>query len=236
MRKMIRPAALLLVLAVLAGALSGCTLGERKQLTEKAEKYVAALQRNKNVSDTFTLSKERVSIPDKALSIPFSVRSETYGENFTVWVDRGEDGQVTDTYYSLYLRQDAEDKMNAVIAEVLGSNMAHANVSFLPADHPAVSGHAAGSTEELIRLAQEAGIGIILDVSIVNPEQLNPEEADVDRLLLALQEKGCYCKLYPYVSDAVSFEVMKDGFWKTTRTGADGGAYMNRTEYTPGSH
>ena len=61
----------------------------------------------------------------------------------------------------------------------------------------------------------------------------NPDDAAVDKALIALREKGYYCRFYPYVSEAVWFEILPDGFWKNVQSGADNGAYLNRTEYTP---
>lgn len=234
MKKMMRPAAVLLALVLLAGALSGCTAGEEQKLHEKAAEYVKKLQNDPAVSDSFTLSNERVKFSDKAASVPFAVKSETYGTYFTVWVSREEGQTVTDDYYCLYLRQEAEDKVSALLAEVLGAGLAEAAVEFGRFEHPALSGHAAGSLEEFLQIAaDQVGTEDLLSIRLRNPEQVNPEAEAIDKLLFALQEKGYYCKLYPYVSDAVWFDVMKDGFWITKQTGADSGAYLQRDPYTP---
>ena len=233
MKKMMRPAALLLALVLLAGALSGCTAGEEKKLHAKAAEYVKALQNNKAVSDSFTLSSERVKFSDKTASVPFAVTSKTYGTNFTVWVSRSEGNAVTDDYYRLYLSAEADDKVSSLVAEVLGPGMMGVSVDFERVESTALSGHAAGSLEEFISLAAKAGAKTPLLIHLVNAEQINPDEDAIDSLLLALQEKGYYCLFYPYVSDAVWFEVLPDGFWKNKQTGADSGAYMQRDEYTP---
>ena len=233
MKKMMRAAAALLILVLLGGALGGCTAGEEKKLHAKAEEYVKTLQKKQGVSDSFTVSSERVIFSDKAASVPFSVKSQAYGTDFTVWVSR--DGStVSDDYYRLYLQQEADEKLKALVDETIGEGLMGVSVDFVRVEHPALSGHAAGSLGELLRLAADkAGVEGILIVRLVNAEQINPDEQDVDRLLLALQEKGYYGKFYPYVSDAVWFEVLKDGFWVTKQTGADGGAYLQREEYTP---
>jgi len=235
MKKIMRPAAALLILVLLAGTLSGCRFTERKELREKAEKYVKELQR-KTGSDTLTLSSDKVKFSDKTLSVPFSVYSETYKASFTVWVPREGTGfsQPTDNYYSLWLKAEAEEKVKALAAEVLGLEKADVSVDFRKVEHEALSGLAGGSLEELLQIASEkAGLGGILIVRLKNAGQVNPDTEQVDGLLAALQEKGYYGVLYPYASDAVWFEVLKDGFWKTTQTGADSGAYLQREEYTP---
>ena len=234
MKKIVRAAALGCALAMLAGLLSGCTAGEEKKLHEKAASYVAELQRNRYVSDTFTLSDEKVSFSDKTASVPFKVSSETYGTSFTVWVSR-DGGGVTDDYYRLYLKQEAEDKVSGLFREVLGESMPAAAVDLATSESPALSAHAAGSFEDLLRIAGDNGsVADIVSIRLRNPEQNNPEKEAVDALLLALREKGYYCTFYPYVSEAVWFEVLPNGFRINKRTGADGGAYLNRTEYVPG--
>jgi len=234
MKKMMRFAAAALVLALLGAALSGCTKNEEKKLHAKAAEYVKALQNNKAVSDTFTLSDARADFSDKASSVPFAVSSKTYGRSFTVWVSRGEGNAATDDYYSLYLRQEAEDKLQALVTEVLGEGIIKVAVDFEKVENAALSGHAAGSLEELLQIAADkVGLASILIVDLVSSELINPDPEDVDRLLLALQEKGYYCLFYPYVSDALWFEVRKDGFWMNKQTGADSGAYMQRDPYTP---
>ena len=234
MKKMMRLAAAALALVLLAGALSGCTKNEEKKLHAKAAEYVKALQNNKAVSDTFTLSDARVDFSDKTSSVPFAVSSKTYGNSFTVWVSRSEGNAATDDYYCLYLRREAEDKLQDLVTEVLGEGIIKVAVDFEKVENAALSGHAAGSLEELMQIAADkVGLENILIVDLVSAELINLGTEEVDRLLLALQEKGYYCTFYPYVSDAVWFEVRKDGFWMNKQTGADGGAYLQRDAYEP---
>ena len=233
MKKMMRPAAVLLILVLLAGALAGCRSAEAEKLHERAAEYVKKLQKNNAVSDSFTLSDDDVKFSDKAASVPFAVSSQTYGTSFTVWVSRVDD-TVTDDYYRLYLMQEAEDKVKALVDETIGEGLMGVSVDFERVEHAALSGHAAGSLEELLQIAADkVGIDAVLIVRLVNAEQINPGTEDVDSLLLALREKGYYCLFYPYVSDSAWFEVLKDGFWTTRQTGADGGALLQRKEYTP---
>ncbi len=231
MKKLIRSAAVLLVLALFAGALSGCTLGEEKKLRERAQAHLVRLAHHADVSDTFTLSDEKVKFSNRAMSVPFKVASKTYGGNFTVWVSRGEENQVTDDYYCLYLRKEAEDKLNALIEKALGGLMLRSSVSFVKTENPALSLHAAGSVEELLKITGSEPL--IMEVDTVSGEGYNPTEDMVDAMLIALQEAGYWCTFYPYVSDAVWFEVRPEGFWRVRQTGADGGAMMDRQKYTP---
>ena len=231
MKKMIRLTAVLLTLALLAGTVSGCTPGEEKKLRERAQSHLNRLAHHADVSDTFPLSDEKVKFSDRTASVPFKVASKTYGGNFTVWVSRSEEDAATDDYYCLYLRQEAEDKINALIEKALGGLMLRASVSFMKTENPALSLHAAGSVEELLKIAGTEPL--IMEVDTVSGEGYNPDDGMVDAMLTALREAGYWCTFYPYVSDAVWFEVRPEGFWRDRQTGADGGAMMDRQEYTP---
>ena len=231
MKKMIRLTAVLLVLALLAGTVSGCTFGEEKKLRERAQAHLVRLAHHADVSDTFTLSDEKVKFSDRTMSVPIKVTSKTYGGDFTVWVSRGEEDTVTDDYYCLYLRQEAKDKINALIEKALGGLMLRASVSFVRTVNPALSLHAAGSVEELMKLAGSEPL--IMEVDAVSGEGYNPDDEMVDAMLTALRDAGYWCTFYPYVSSAVWFEIRPEGFWKNRQTGADGGAMMERIEYVP---
>ena len=198
MKKMIRLTAVLLVLALLAGAISGCTPGEEKKLRERAQAHLVRLAHHADVSDTFTLSDEKVKFSDRTASVPFKVASKT---------------------------------INALIEKALGGLMLRASVSFMKTENPALSLHAAGSVEELLKIAGTEPL--IMEVDTVSGEGYNPDDGMVDAMLTALREAGYWCTFYPYVSDAVWFEVRPEGFWRDRQTGADGGAMMDRQEYTP---
>lgn len=230
MKKTIRFTAVLLILALLAGALSGCTPGEEKKLRERAQAYLERLAKHKDVSDSFTLSEEKVKYSDRTASVPFKVTSEAYGGTFSVWVSR-QDDTVTDDYYCLYLRQEAEEKITALFEKALDGLMLRASVSFVKTENPALSLHAAGSVEELLKIA--GGASLIMEVDTVSGEGYYPEEDMVNAMLVALRENGYYCTFYPYMSDSVWFEVRPEGFWRDRQSGADGGAMMERTEYIP---
>ena len=230
MKRHYRVIALVSILVMLAGLLSGCTAGEEKKLRERAEAYLGRLQKCEGVSDTFTLSQEKAEFSDKTSPVPFRVRSETYGGSFSVWVSRTDD-TVTDDYYCLYLRQEAEDKINALIEKALGGLMLRASVNFVKTGDPALSLHAAGSVEELLKIA--GAEPLIMEISTVSGEGYNPTEDMVNAMLIALWKAGYWCTFSPYASGAVWFEVRPEGFWRDRQTGADGGAMMERTEYDP---
>ena len=230
MKKTIRLTAVLLILALFVGTLAGCTSGEEKKLREKAQAHLERLAHHADVSDTFTLSDEKVKFSDRTSPVPFKVTSKTYGGDFTVWVSRGDDVS-TDDYYCLYLRQEAEDKINALIEKALGGLMLRASVSFVKTGNPALSLHAAGSVEELLKIAGSEPL--VMEVDTVSGEGYNPTDDMVDAMLTALREAEYWCTFYPYVSDAVWFEVRPEGFWRDRQTGADGGAMIQRTKYTP---
>ena len=231
MKRSIRITAFACILVLLTGLFSGCTPGEEKKLRERAQTHVDRLQRHRDVSDSFTLSDEKAEFSSKTEAVPFKVRSETYGENFTVWVSRTDD-TTTDDYYCLYLRKEAEDKIGALIEKALEGPMLRASVSFMKAESPALSLHAAGSVEELLKIAVDTGL-LIMEVDTVSGEGYNPDEDMVNAMLIALREAGYWCTFYPYISGAVWFEVRPEGFWRVRQTGADGGAMMDRQEYTP---
>ncbi|MBO4871945.1 MAG: hypothetical protein J5496_00830 [Lachnospiraceae bacterium] len=220
----------LLLCAVLL--LSGCSLRplKEKQMREKAEAYLQQLSKQSGVSDTFSLSDRSVSIPAKASLISFPVRSETYQDDFNVYVSQ-DLNTVLDDYYRLYLKQEASEKVNAVFKSVLGEGGVGAEVTLRESANPSLSGHAAGSLEELI---EASGSTLILEIRAKVSEKNEIREAEADRLMLALQEAGCYGSFFPYASDAKYFQIEKDGFWTCGSTGADGGAYAYRDRYEPG--
>ena len=224
-----------LLFCLLLGAallLAGCSLHpiKEKKMREKAEAYLHLLSRQSGVSDTFRLSEKSVSISSKASLIAFSARSETYQDDFTVYVSQ-DLSTVIDDYYRLYLKQEASEKVNAVFGSVLGEGGVGAEVTLRASSDPALSGHAAESLEELIELS---GSTLILEIRAKVSEKNEIREAEADRLMLALQEAGYYGSFFPYASTAKYFQIEKDGFWTCGTTGADGGAYAYRDRYEPG--
>lgn len=234
MKKSMRFAAALGVLILLAGALSGCALGEKKALRGEAESYVKKLQQNAAVSDTFTLSDEKVTFSEKTAAVPFHVYSETYKASFTVWIPRkGSGAQASDDYYSLYLKEEAEQKIGGLLAKTREDPPA-AEVSFMSRQLPGLSGRAASTLEELLQTAQKLlPDAYVLNVRLKTSDTKQLTQEEIDHLMVALQQEGVYCRLVPYPSSAVSFEILKDGFWKTTQSGADAGAYLQREKYVP---
>ena len=229
MKKSSFPFRLLAVVLLTALLLSGCSAALGRQLREKAESYLSALTKAPGVSDRFTLG-ETPKLGPKSASADFSVSSETFGKTFTVRVSR-DGSEISDDYYSLYLSDEAVRAVQAVYGSAVGDTAFTPAVSFRKGMlSAALSRHAAGSLKELYALS---GNAMLLEIDINTAGKANLSEAQIDRLLLALASEGLYCRLYPYISDAVWFEVSADGFWKNTQTGADGGAMLNRVSYTP---
>ena len=210
--------------------LAGCSEPlKESQVREKAESYLKKLEKMSGVSDHFTVSSKSIQIPDKASEIPVSVSSETYGAGFTVYVSR-DLSKVTDDYYTLYLKQEAAEKVAAAFAGVPGAAAVGAEVSLISLSSEALSGHAADSLEKLFALS---GSKDLLKIRAKVSEKNELSEAQIDQLLYALQKAGLYGSLYPWASTAKYFQVLPDGFWVLGTTGADSGAYTYRDKYEP---
>ena len=217
-------AGLLLCLMMLIMTLGGCGLAGRLKST--AETYISTLAAKTGIADTFTLSSAKPDMSSKTDLAGFTVHSKTFSRNFTVFVSR--DGKsVTDTYYTLSMEQMAQTELNKIVREVLGQDAPAAAAAFVPVSSEALSGRSFSSLAEFCKASGGSVLDLRLGAAI-------KEQKDVDAVLLALQEKGIFCRFYPFASDAVMYEILPDEFWITKRSGADGGAYANREKYEPG--
>ena len=218
-------------LLLTAALLAGCSAVLVKQLKEKAEAYLSRLERNTAVSDHFSI-RETPKVSERTGPVDFTVFSETYQDSFKVSVSR--DGtEITDNYYTLYLQQEAEETVAALFRDAVPDPAFTPQTAFYPSQALAASsGHAAGSVRELYALCPGR---MFLTLHVRTDGQADLSDAQIDRVLLALQEEGLYARFYPYQSDAVWFEILPDGFWKNLQSGADSGAYLQKTAYTPAS-
>ena len=234
-RKLIIPVLLLLVIV-----LAGCgNIGQQKMWREKAEQHLAKLQSKVGGADSFTLQSGKPEAPDKSTHVLFKVDSAAYGDSFRILVSR-DGAESIDTYYRLYLKEDAEEKINALLQKALASGFpadnsvadkVRAEVGFLiPSEASVISLHAADTADELLEKTEDT---IVLDIRIRYSGGRNMNSLEVDAVLCTLQEEGINCKLYPYQSDAVWYELINGKCWETRQTGADGGAMMQRGEYFP---
>ena len=219
---------LLLTALLLAGLLSGCSRLLGRQLREKVASYLSELERTPGTEDHFTL-KETPNFESRVSLIGFHVTSETYNQDFLVWIRR-DGSEICDDYYTLYLQKDAEEAVCSVLRENAADFAPAASVSLGRIANPAISGHAAKTLKELYALSGNARL---LEIHIQAKENGSPDDAQIDRLLLAFQKEGLYSAFFPYLSNSVWFEICPDGFWKNTQSGADSGAYLNRVAYAP---
>ena len=220
---------LLPLLALIVLCLAACGGGLDAQLRPKAEAYLKTLAEKAGVQDSFTLTKDKADTPEKADPIGFTARSEKYQKDFTVYVSR--DGStVTDSYYTLSMRDLVFREGMAMMEEALGSDFPETQVALLPVPQESLSGRTFASLEEFTK-ASGSLILLQFDIRGDGKTQLTPEQ--IDKILMAMQAKGFRATLYPYISNAVWYDVTPDGIWVTTRTGADGGKMLERKEYTP---
>ena len=218
------------LILLLAAFTAGCGASQEKQWREKAEEHLAALQKKVGDADQLTLSKDKPAAEDKSTYAIFSAASKIYGSSFSVYVTRdGSSGE--DDYYRLYLKEEAEKRVNALVAETLGADAPKFQVSILSgAGTAGLSLHKISSLDEFLEKTESS---LLVSAKLVSDGKITLTEEQADKLLLAFQEEGLFCRLYPYPSSAVSFEILKDEFWKTTQTGADKGAYVQRDKYEP---
>ena len=106
-----------------------------------------------------------------------------------------------------------------------------AEVTFRTSSPPAeLSLHGADTLDDL--MAATAAYPV-LEIRLVYGSGRDLSEDEVEYVLCALQMDGIFCRVYPYKSDSVWFELQKDGCWRYKQSGADGGAMMDRQEYFP---
>ena len=221
--------AVLLPLVLLTAGCAGP--GQHRAWREKAEQHLAQLQRKVGEADHFALQAEKPDAPDKAAEIIFKVSSETYGDSFRLYVSR-DASSCTDDYYSLYLKAEAEERVQTVLSEVLGNGFDQKPaVSFQAVSgYPDLSLHGA---EKLDDLLQKTLPSTCMNVKLIYPGTENLSEAAVDQLLLAMQAEGLYCRFYPYISSALSYFIRNDSFSQMKQTGADAGAMWQLQDYVP---
>ena len=217
--------------------LAACGGGAEKASKEKAEAYLSTLAAKTDIADRFSLGSV-IKAEERIAGEPtgFRVRSEHFGQDFTVYVS--EDGKtVTDTYYSLSLKEKAQKKIETLFQSALekdppSENILGPEVRFKDLPLTALS---ARSFSDLKQFCEAAGALSPLEVMIKEktPGRDQLTENQINLLMLEMQKQGISGSLYPYASSAVWFEITADKIWKNTRSGADGGAMMQREEYRP---
>ena len=224
-----RPYWLLPLLALLVLCLSACGGGLDGKLRPKAEAYLKTLAEKAGVQDSFTLTSAKASETDAQDTLAFTARSETYQREFSVYVSR--DGNtVTDSYYTLSMADEVFREGMAMMEEALGKDFPETRAVLVPVSREALSGRSFASLEEF----QKAAGSLLLVQFYIRGDgktQTTPEQ--IDKVLIAMQARGFRATLFPYISDAVWYDVTPNGIWVTTRTGADGGKMLDRKEYVP---
>lgn len=230
MKKTYRKYFLLLpVLALLVLALSGCGSRLEKQLREKAEQYVKTLAERTGIEDTFKVSSEKPDLSAGTDPVAYIVSSQTYQNDFLVYVSR-DGAAVTDTYYTLSMKDIAMRELGEIMEAAIGRDYPKTDVILMYVSQANISGRAFSSLKEFSDAADNVQV-LRFDVQGDGKTQLTEEQ--IDSLLIEIQSRGLKVILYPYISDAVWFDVLPQGIWITTQTGADSGAMLNRKEYVP---
>ncbi len=237
MRSVFRKYIPLMLCLLMVFGLTGCAgPGQKKAWKESAEQHLAKLQKKVGDADHFTMVTKDPDAADKSLEVFFKVASEKYGEHFSIVVSR-DASSCEDNYYSLYLKAEAEERANAALQKALQNSdvldTVKADVGFLSFPSPlpsSLSLHGADTLDDLMAAAPDT---VVLNIWIKYSGGRNLLEDEVDSVLCALQEDGVFCRVYPYQSDAVWFELLKDGCWRYKQTGKDNGAMMERDEYFP---
>ena len=218
--------AVLSLALVLTAMLFVSSCGEEKKLKEKARNYLTELQGKLTEKDTLTLTGKS-GYSSKSDPVVFPASSSLYGKSFTVFVNR--DGSaVTDNYYTLFLQDDAQDMVADLIADTLPGRSLGLDVSLQSYSSPALS---YGKVKTLQELYQAMDGAMCLNVTVPQVEGASLQEEEVDLLIRAFLDKEWYCTFSPYGEGIIWFDITKNGVWKTTRTGADNGAFLERDEY-----
>ncbi len=217
-----------LLSALLVLVLAACG-GEESKLRPQAEEYLKTLAEKTGIPDTFTLSDEKPDTSDKNGPVVFTVKSEAYQKNFCVFVSR-DGAQVTDSYYTLSMQDQVVKAWSDVIGEVLSADYPEFGVVLYPMSSEKLSARSFSSVKEF---CEAAGSTLLLRFQVQGEGNNQLTSDQIDGILLRMQENGLWAFLFPYVSDAVWYEVLPGGIWVTTRTGADNGAMLNRREYAP---
>ena len=219
----------LLILALLAASLSGCvSRREKKAWLAAAEDHLAKLQEKVGSADHFTLQSKEPYTKNPEW-IFFYADSEKYGDSFSLRVYHDDSLICEDNYYRLYLRQETEDRVNAIMNEALKGNPMKAVVSFIGyTGLRYLSLSAADALDDFLKMTEDKALIKIQMDPEGTKRQLSAGE--IYDILLAMSEEGFYAEFYPYQSDSVFYTVTKAGVWRTKMPGADGGAMLEREE------
>lgn len=220
---------LLAALLCFAAVLSGCGQDSKKSRSY-AETYIKELANE--TGDALTIKQE--SHASRTSDWLYTVESGTYKNTFTVSVSYASGNtqdapKICDDYYILTVQEGAQKEVDQLFREVTGNDELGTRVSIHKYYLADTSKNPAKTLSELY--ASNLSLQF-LDIYTVNPTSQNIlSEEQADELLKALLNKGWYATFYPYISDSVWFEITPNGVWKTVRSGADNGKFLERTEY-----
>ena len=216
------------LLAVLC--LSACTSGEMKKRQTAAENYLKTLSEQTGIPDSFHIVGR--SLPDNAAAAQFEVSSQTYHDSFFVYVEP--DGRISDCYYSLMLKETAEETILSLLRQITGEPAVKASVSLLKSSAAALKAQPFRTLKEFYAALETAGFPPLLRVSL-QPSSLGNglSEENKNAILRALREEGYYATFYPEGGSdgTVWYDILPNGIWETRRTGADGGKMLDRKEF-----
>lgn len=214
---------LTVVLLTLVLSLTGCVQPDRTaECRASAETHIELLQKAAE-GDSLTLEDAAPEIIDGVYC--FRAGSSGYRSDFRISV--GQDGTVTDDYYTLTLREEAETLVSGVLDGLLPERALTFETSLRAIRSAALSGRRFASLTELQESCGDQSL-IQITVSDERDEMLSEEE--IRALLRALKDADILC-------DAVmpgeyrTFEIRPDGVSYVTASGADGGSYIKRYAY-----
>ena len=226
MKKTCLTAICLAAILLTALCLSSCSSAELKKRTEAAEAYLKELPAKTGVDDSFSITGKSYS-KSSGESV-FTVSSRTFGDIFTVYINR--DGQICDSYFNLSLQKEAKETVLPLLRQVTGEAGLEADISVMTYySQPALS---ARVFKDLKEMYAAAGSQAMLRITLHPASFKNSLSEEAKKSLIrTLQSEGLYCTLYPEGDDFIWYEILQNGVWETRRTGADGGKMLDRKEY-----
>lgn len=220
MTKITKTALTLILLLTALLLMSGCGRDTVAEYMETAENYVAKL--SEIYGDNLSVTEG----VEERFGCRYYVHSEKYNGDFTVNV--GTDGGTSDTYYRISLLEQTKEEYGAILASALPGFGGSIDVDI---NGRIISSHLSACLFGDIHEAQQAEpVMVLLEIN-VDPRGSEFGAEQISALLQAVQDSGLSASLN-YVGGEYEYEVTQDGMYVYMPSGADGGALIERREYT----
>lgn len=215
------------LLSLVGCAVNGGGIGSAKKeeaARKAAEEYAAKLRE--------VVNDDSIRFTDKE---PGLFGKESY--TFTLWTDKYEkefeitiNGDIqSDSYSTASVRDSAKEEWGKVLDEFTGYKITYE----VDTNMRIIASPLCMRTFDSIYEAQEAyDYPALVEATITFTDDSYRNQERMYMLMEEIRENGLYGKVN-FTGDDSDYEIDKDGIYVWWRTGADGGAYIERIPFTP---